>query len=136
MRADIRTARALGVSPRRLWGWEPEETTYHEYDDDGRIVVSTTVREPEFDAVDLEFFRALEELEQDTGPYGELLTEALSPDSDSDSRDATYRYEVDLPMVNFAAREVARAQESYYGKNEVSESDRKSHVWIARRVEK
>lgn len=124
------------MSPRRLWGWEPETTTYYEYDDAGRVESSTTVREPEFDETDLEFFRALEELEQDTGPYGELLTEALSPDSDSDSRDATHRYDVDLPMVNFAARAVARAQESYYSKNEVSESDRKSHVWIARRVKK
>jgi hypothetical protein len=124
------------VSPRRLWGWEPETTTFYEYDDDGKLRSSTTVREPEFDESDLEFFRALDELEQDTGSYGELLSEALSDDSDPNSREAKHRYTVDVPYMNWAAFAVGQAQEAYYSKNEVPDAERKAHVWVARRVEK
>lgn len=34
---------------RRFDGWEPAQTTVHEYGDDGRQVRSTTTTEPEWD---------------------------------------------------------------------------------------
>ena len=41
LRADIETARALGISLRRFLGWEPRTLTTH---------AGATVREPEYDA--------------------------------------------------------------------------------------
>jgi hypothetical protein len=50
LRERLEAAERLGVSPKRLDGWEPRETTVHEYDDDtGRLIRSTTTREPEWD---------------------------------------------------------------------------------------
>jgi hypothetical protein len=124
------------VSPRRLWGWEPTETTTYEYDDAGRLISSTTEREPEFDETDIAFLRALDELEQDTGRYGELISEALSPDSDPNNRDAAYHYVVENePYMNFAALAVAQAQNGYYKRfPDVSEAEKAGHVWVTRRV--
>jgi hypothetical protein len=49
LRSRLRAARASGVSDRRFGGWEPTTTTTYEYDDQNRIVRSTTLTEPEFD---------------------------------------------------------------------------------------
>jgi hypothetical protein len=38
------------VSLKRFDGWEPTETTVHEYDDAGRLARSVATREPEWDA--------------------------------------------------------------------------------------
>lgn len=39
----------LGISVKRLRGWEPVEVTEHEYDEQGRLLRATTTREPEWD---------------------------------------------------------------------------------------
>ena len=58
LRARIETAERLGISPRRLDGWEPAETTVHEYDG-GRLVRSVTSREPEWSEQDRAWLLAL-----------------------------------------------------------------------------
>lgn len=40
------------MSPHRFAGWEPAEHTVHRYDDQGRIVSSTTTRAAEWDDID------------------------------------------------------------------------------------
>jgi hypothetical protein len=52
LRAELTTARAWGVPWRRWAGWEPAEITTYEYDDAGRLIRATTVREPEWGEVD------------------------------------------------------------------------------------
>jgi hypothetical protein len=52
LRAELEAARACGVPWRRWAGWEPAEVTTYEYDDDGRLIRSTTVREAEWGEVD------------------------------------------------------------------------------------
>lgn len=42
-------AHGLGISVRRLEGWEPRTVTEYEYDQAGRLVRSVTTREPEWD---------------------------------------------------------------------------------------
>src|SRR5687768_11626603 len=56
---DLRIARAGGIAPRRLWGWEPEEVHVEEIDEAGRKLVRVT-REPEFDQEQYELLAALE----------------------------------------------------------------------------
>lgn len=56
--ARIQTAERLGISPRRLAGWEPAETTSYEYEG-GRLVRSVTVREPEWSDEDRAWMAAL-----------------------------------------------------------------------------
>jgi hypothetical protein len=45
----VEAAHALGISVKRLDGWEPLQRTEYEYDRNGRMVASTTVREQEWD---------------------------------------------------------------------------------------
>lgn len=46
--AELRGARAAGVSWRRFTGWEPTRTTRFEYED-GRLARAVTTTEPEWD---------------------------------------------------------------------------------------
>ena len=137
MLRDVRLARDMGIAPRRLWGWEPTETTKHHYEA-GRLVGSTTTREPEFDAEQHEWLCALAELEADTGQYGEWLSEATSEYADPNSQDRRYHYVAgaadapNLPIINFAEQAVTQAQERYYKR--YPDADRAGHVWIVRKV--
>jgi hypothetical protein len=65
LRAELEAARAWGVPWRRWAGWEPAEVTEFEYDDAGRVVRATTVREPEWGEVDRGAARTLAEYEAD-----------------------------------------------------------------------
>lgn len=72
----------MGVSPRRLSGWEPIEVHECEYDDEGRLVRTIVQREPEFDENDLEMLTAHMLIKMDTGQYGESISEATSEKAD------------------------------------------------------
>lgn len=45
----VEAAYNLGISVKRLDGWEPVEVAEHEYDDAGRLIRTVTRREPEWD---------------------------------------------------------------------------------------
>lgn len=134
---DVRLARDMGIAPRRLWGWESVESTTHHYDA-GRMVGSTTAREPEFDQQQREWLQALHELEADTGQYGEWISEAASNDADPNNRDRKFHYVAgaadapNLPIINWAEYAVTRAQERYYEK--YPDANRAGHMWIVRKV--
>jgi hypothetical protein len=127
----------MGIAPRRLWGWEPAESTTHHYEH-GRLVGSTTTREPEFDPEQHEWLCALAELEADTGQYGEWISEATSADADPNSKDRKFRYVAgaadapNLPIINWADHAVTMAQERYYKK--YPDANRAGHMWIVRKV--
>lgn len=55
-RAEVEVAERLGISYKRLSGWEP--TTYYTYDEQGRMVSSTP--EPEWDDVEVGWMVELE----------------------------------------------------------------------------
>ncbi|MFI6819718.1 hypothetical protein ACIBJE_02050 [Micromonospora sp. NPDC050187] len=79
LRQRIRLARTLGVSPRRLEGWEP--STIHEYDDAGRLIRSTP--ETEWTAEQVGWLAALEEYEAGLCKQcGQPLSETTKPEHD------------------------------------------------------
>jgi len=135
---DVRLAREIGIAPRRLWGWEPTESTKHHYDHTKRLVGSTTTREPEFDREQREWLRALHELEADTGQYGEWISEATSIDADPNNRERKYHYVAgaadapNLPIINWAEYAVTTAQDRYY--KQYPDANRAGHMWITRKV--
>ena len=122
----------LGVSPRRLSGWEPLEVTEYEYDEDGRLVGSVTTREPEWSADDVNALLAFLDSKR-VGSHGHPLSESMSPDADPASRDAKYRYVVPNPSVDFAARALSNAQDAY--RKKYPEADMSSLRWRVERVD-
>lgn len=100
----------LGVSPRRIFGWEPEETTVHEYDTNGRLTRSVTTREPEWDATSLALMLAHQSNRADIGPHGIPTEVATDPKNQ-------FKFTVPLPTVDYAAKELARVQDAYYKTN-------------------
>lgn len=68
LRAIVQAARAWGVSPKRLLGWEPHQVTVHEYDSSGRLARSTTTVEAEWDDEQRELVFALQAYEADLCP--------------------------------------------------------------------
>jgi hypothetical protein len=114
------------------------ESTKHHHDDLGRLVGSTTTREPEFDPEQREWFRALSELESDTGQYGEWISEATSDDADPNNRERKFHYVAgaadapNLPIINWAEHAALAAQDRYYKK--YPDADRNGHMWIVRKV--
>lgn len=132
---------ALGISPRRLWGWEPTVTTEFFRDEDGWIVASEATAEPEYSTEDLTMLAAWHELKDETGNYGENLVEAFDPMSDASNPRATHRYVAGeyvngewVPLVNHAEKAVQdaiQARRKKYGDND----NENGHTWPVRRVE-
>jgi hypothetical protein len=86
----------LGVSPRRLGGWEPAITTVFTYDSDGRVASQVSTSEPEFDPEQVDLLLASHLYEKDFGRHGQLMAEAVS------ERAAATYYGTD--RILFAAR--------------------------------
>lgn len=62
LRARVEAAERLGISLRRLDGWEPAEVTEYERDETGRIVRSITRREVEWTPDEADLMIALGEV--------------------------------------------------------------------------
>jgi len=73
LRALVEAARAWGISPKRLLGWEPKQTTVYEYDDLGRVVCTTTTVDVEWDGDQRGLVFALQDYEEDCCPGGKHL---------------------------------------------------------------
>ena len=68
----------MGISHRRLKGWEPREVT--DVFEDGKLIRRTvTRREPEFTPRELNKLLASVELERDLNPHGIPYAEAIDP---------------------------------------------------------
>jgi hypothetical protein len=109
----VQTARALGISPRRLWGWEAREVHTHEYDADGRVQRVVVEREPEWDQESYAFMVALTDLETAAcDGCGEPMAESMDFAANPDNRDGTHLYKADDPSRCFAcdAREKKAAE--------------------------
>lgn len=69
------------MSPRRFLGWEAMERTTYEYDADGRLVSSTTTREPEWSDEQRDLVLAHMVLAADRCPgCGNRWSECTDPD--------------------------------------------------------
>lgn len=125
LKAQAKLARELGVSRKRLSGWEPAEVTTFEYDDSGRVVRQITVREAEWDRDEEEFLVASRELEADTGPHGFLMSEAMDPANQ-------FAFEGDpVPAIDFAEKARLDKQDAYYKKWDTKDNpvNRNGHIF-------
>lgn len=128
---ELELALELGVSPRRLSGWEPREVTRYEYEN-GRIVGSVTEREPEFSRADVEAMIAYTEKLR-VGSHGQPMSEATSREADPSNRSRTIKYEVDT-YIDFAKQAENQARENH--KREYGEdADMASTCFVVRKVE-
>jgi hypothetical protein len=69
----------MGVSVRRLHGWEPTVRTTYEYDEQGRVSVSTETRDSEFTANELAVLLLSRLEENKRGPHGISMDVATDP---------------------------------------------------------
>ena len=103
----------LGVAPRVLWGWQPEVTHVHEYED-GKLTASRVVTEHAWDEEQrlmlVEFMR----YQRGIGPNGFPVAETTSPLADPANPDGEWRYFADpLPVVDYAEKARLDAQDAY-----------------------
>jgi len=95
------------VSVRRVLGWEPGEVTTFEYDEQGRMVRSVTVREAEFSAWDRALlFESIEAERQPRGSHGWPISAATDPANMG-------RFKVSEPTTDFAAKALHDAQKAW-----------------------
>lgn len=116
----------MGVSPRRLSGWEPAVATTYEYDDAGRLIGSVVEREPEWSREDVEAMVALMESKR-IGPHGHPMDEAVSRDGDPSNPDRKWDYVVPLPTVDFAQRALDVTKQKY--QKQYPDADLGSLLW-------
>ena len=114
----------MGVAPRRLWGWEPVEETAFEYDSEGRLVRTVTLRESEFtpEQVDLLLAAHLIDIE----PRDELgipISQALDPANEFKWMPPK------APTIDWALKSRDDSRDSYYEK--YPDMSRNGHLWRA-----
>lgn len=115
-------------------GWEPAKVTTYEYNDAGVLVRSVTVREPEFELVDLiSLVRDRADALAPRGSHGLLLAESMNPNADSNSWEAEYRYEPRGPRKDHAQAVIDGARKAYAA--EYPDADLSALRWTAERVE-
>lgn len=102
----------MGIAPRRLWGWEPEQRL--ERDEAGWRIVT----EPEFDKEQYELLVGLYEYEASTDDYGFPLEESMSIESDPLNPNGKRRYEA-RPIRSWSEQAVVDAAKDprYSGEN-------------------
>ena len=129
---ELDLAIELGVSPRRLSGWEPVTATTYEYDDAGRLIGSVTEREPEWSRADVEALVAHRERGR-VGPHGQPMSEATSQLANPSNRERGWDYEVDV-YTDFAQQKLTQEKDAFkraYG----DDADMSALAWIVRKVD-
>lgn len=97
----------MGVSPRRLAGWEPAEVTTFERDADGVVVRAVTVREAEFSRADVALLLASRRAARvPRNRLGIPFAEATDPARQ-------YDWEVPLPVTDFTVRKLNAETAAY-----------------------
>jgi hypothetical protein len=120
------------VSPRRYFGWEPRE--FHSYEFApvvwwkpwtwNRVTGVAVVREAEFGRWDRALLEAHKIDVADIGPHGVPMSEA------TDKENQFAYTATSAPLVDWAARAIGTAQDTYYEKN--PKVSRHGHIWRLR----
>lgn len=104
----------MGVSPRRVQGWEPAEVTVFLREDPNHpswVTRSVTVREPEFSRRDTaQLLNSWMDEHEPRGSHGIPLAEATDPANNPYAPDATGSF-VAVPIIDFAQDAIDRARE-------------------------
>lgn len=93
----------MRVSPRRLAGWEPTETTEYFYDGD-RLMGSVTTREPEWDMEQVDLLLAAQAFRADRGSHGHSLSKSTSAAADPTNYSSALRYVGHGPFWDWAKK--------------------------------
>lgn len=112
---NLRAARDLGISQKRLFGWEPvERTRVLEYDEQGRPVRWETTRDVEWDEQERALMLALGLFEaQMCRKCGMHLSQAMDPMNDPDLPEAPRRWVADGPDECFSCKALVRADREW-----------------------
>jgi hypothetical protein len=91
-------------------------TTY-EYDGDGRVVRSATVREPEFSDLDVAtLIEARRRQRVKRGPHGYPINEAMDPDNQ-------FAFKADKPVRDWAMAALHQAQKAWFASHPEDKGD-------------
>lgn len=105
--AEARLAREIGVSPKRLDGWEPRRTTTH-YNANHEVTgYSVTVTEAEWDVGQIAHLIASRQIEADIGAHGVPMSKATDP---------AFASRVHVEMVNDHVAEKLAVEERKFQK--------------------
>lgn len=108
-------ALSLGISPKRITGWEPEQVMTLERSEDGRIERIRVQTEAEWDEEQVDLLLAAASLRGEIGPHGIPMDEATSPFADPNDRNhgwhyvARFRIDHAQRAANLALKERAEA---------------------------
>jgi hypothetical protein len=127
-------ALTLGVSPRRLDGWEPAEIVEYEYDENGRLARALSTREPEFSEDDVALLLAHIRHQRSIQPHGYTLDEAISPEADPSNRKGAYYFRAGAPYIDFA--EKARLDEQRKFREAYPDADLSAYIFPIEKVER
>lgn len=116
-----------------MTGWEPAEITVYEYDSDGRLMHSITVREAEWDDDQVALLLASRRNEL-RDPTGHLLVESTDLLANPANVDGTHYYVADAPHVNWAQRAEQQARDAF--KRDHPDADTAGFFWPIRRVDR
>lgn len=103
--------------------------TRFEYDDDGRMVRSVAIPEPEWSPDDVAFLVASRLKERELGPHGIPMSEAMDPANQ-------YAFEGrDKPLVDWAEKARKDKQDAYYKQYDQKDNpvNRNGHIWTVQR---
>lgn len=129
----MKLARSLGISVKRMTGWEPRERiTVAARDEEGRPTVFHVEREPEWDEEQATLFLAVDDTEEEIGPHGIPMTEATSALADPNDRFRGWHYETRV-RVDHAQRALNTAQDQR--RTAYPDEDAGSLLWSLTRVE-
>ena len=103
----------MGVSLKRLQGWEPRRFTEYVYGEDGRLIRSVETVEAEWDDEQLALILAHLEIENDVGPHGQPMSEATDRLGDAKNPDGRWWYKATAPHIDYAQKALDEARETY-----------------------
>ena len=107
-------------------GWEPAESTTHEYDSSGRLVRSVTVREPEWTPAEVAVMVAWKRRQAEIGSHGVSMLEATDPASRGKWRVN------ESPQVDYVKLAMNAHRDAYYRSYPDAEKDRSAHIWYVK----
>lgn len=103
--------------------------TRYEYDDDGRMVRSVAVAEPEWSPDDVAFLIASRLAERELGPHGIPMSEALDPANQ-------FAFESpEGPRVDWAEKTKRDRMDAYYKRHDTKDNpvNRNGHIWTVKK---
>lgn len=115
----------MGVSVRRLHGWEPVEHVEYVLDDSGAVVGHLVTREAEFTPAEVAVLLASRRVERERGAHGIPMGEATDPANQ-------FAFEGQKgPVTDWAQKSLEDDRDRYYKLHDSKDNpvNRNGHIW-------